>query len=471
MFYRMYLYKSRAFTGDSPIIAYETGFITEQSTTSDCESEFSDSLILCDFDAQGVLSEIRKTAESVGAEYSAEILYTPSENKPYICVTAPFESARCVKAVLIGIAVMHELTLFDKKSGKTVFHKDLFDDSYWKASDRAAELNTLIQMRLYKHVWRLRMLYNTKEYPHIRSYTVTFKKKSDMSLEEQTALFVGLLRDNLKEGEELLTGNERFAVESDVYRIEYCVEGYKKSANYICYADDGDCIRKELMKRMSTECAVRWIRDHGNIDVIRDRMNFDDLVWLYPNPAERFVASVRISKRLSELRGSLCVEYGKMPFSTAGITFRVNVDTSIFGRAARNYSYLNIEEDTASFILPVISEAIPYIYDRYYSVAYIMPDAMNNALEKLKEIKKQILSDTYNPSLAELYKQFDLYMLLDEESESYKEEAELMSKSPADFVYKHRHDIAALYDIFTDWAEIQSELCIEDEMSYVMIGL
>ena len=82
------------------------------------------------------------------------------------------------------------------------------------------------------------------------------------------------------------------------YEIVYCAEGYKKSADRIGYVEDGQG-RACLIRRMSCGLAVKHCRrlEKGPVRAIYGRMKEAEWVARYPNPADRFVASVNFEKK------------------------------------------------------------------------------------------------------------------------------------------------------------------------------
>jgi hypothetical protein len=124
---------------------------------------------------------------------------------------------------------------------------------------------------------------------------------------------------------------------------------------------------------------------------------------------------------------------------------------------------LRLEEETASFVLPIVEIFYPYIYQRYYLTENHIPrEMMGDILNKIDEIKALIVKDLYNDKLASIIEKFDLYALVrksDDDSQSYynAEDYEMMTNDRMKFVYENRYRIAKIYDVFSSWAQEQLE--------------
>jgi len=184
-----------------------------------------------------------------------------------------------------------------------------------------------------------------------------------------------------------------------------------------------------------------WMKDD-----INDRMRFREMEQKYPNPADRFVKSVNISKQLQ--KEVFSIDYSSVYFSGSYILFHI-VENK-YSNDKENISALKIETESASYILPFIEDIYPYIYKRYYSENHIPTEMWGEILVRLKSAKKMILTDTYNPELLPYIERFNLFVLSTDNKEDLK-----IRENPMQFLHKHRHKVAHLFDIFIKWSEAQ----------------
>lgn len=77
-------------------------------------------------------------------------------------------------------------------------------------------------------------------------------------------------------------------------------------------------------------------------------------------------------------------------------------------------------------------------------------------LDRLREAKKMILEDTFNPSLKPYIEKFNLFVLADHSDPKYWEKVN--KTNDAKFVFEHRYEVAYLYDVFIKWSEAQLEV-------------
>lgn len=134
-----------------------------------------------------------------------------------------------------------------------------------------------------------------------RSYVVTLKKIPGITLEQRAEAFARCVFKALYDDEQLVCTDKCFRVIGDSYELCFCLEGYAKHPNQIGYVTEEGVSAVEMMHRMATEIAFGWMRANGGDSEkkrIMERMNSDELRGAYPNPAERFIASVRISKEI-----------------------------------------------------------------------------------------------------------------------------------------------------------------------------
>ncbi|MCQ2354905.1 MAG: hypothetical protein MJ102_07400 [Clostridia bacterium] len=115
---------------------------------------------------------------------------------------------------------------------------------------------------------------------------------------------------------------------------------------------------------------------------------------------------------------------------------------------------MKIEEESASFILPFINDIYPDFYARYYlSSNHISSEMWCRILDRLREAKKMILEDSFNPILKPYIEKFNLFVLSNHPDTNYWDK--IKKTDDAQFVFEHRYEIANLYDVFIKWSEAQ----------------
>ena len=119
-------------------------------------------------------------------------------------------------------------------------------------------------------------------------------------------------------------------------------------------------------------------------------------------------------------------------------------------------SALNIEEEAASFLLPIVKDIYQDIYDRYYLTVNHMPSQMwMRIIERVKEIKKLILRNPFSEALKPYIERFDLAVFLDQDAPNYWENR--FKTDEMQLLYENRYKICELYDVFIRWSEAQIE--------------
>ncbi len=123
---------------------------------------------------------------------------------------------------------------------------------------------------------------------------LTLRKIVFVTLEERARDFYLLLRSCLEPEENLKCKDHCFRICGNNYIITYCLEGYKKRADRMGTPED-----IKLIRRMSCETAFYELFNLDNFDFseMQKIMNSEKAREEYPNPADRFVASVNIIKQ------------------------------------------------------------------------------------------------------------------------------------------------------------------------------
>lgn len=128
------------------------------------------------------------------------------------------------------------------------------------------------------------------------AYVVTLRKDMTKRFLNRCSEFYCCLKNQLQADEKLYTEADCFTIAGEDYTISFCLEGYKKRANQLGYYHQGVPQTKQI-KRMGCEEGIRWLkRNDIEIENVLERMNCSKMIEAYPNPADRFVASVNISK-------------------------------------------------------------------------------------------------------------------------------------------------------------------------------
>ena len=447
MRYRLYIYKSNAITGSAPAVKIVNRAVSDPSArewnvngAAHCMEHF---------DAEGIKNRIET---ELGDKCRVKVCFPPItyEQKEFLSISTSYDRITEVLPRVHLIATENRLALYDAETGRS-FCKSLFDDAFITLRIREKELKTCIERDL-KPVWRIRKIsdHNGK-LDKESSYCVTLKKDPDKPFLHRVTDLFNCLKNNLKEGEKLICSSGAFIVSGEYYSVTFVLEGYKKRANWICYYDNGRA-QQELTRRMGVEEAFKWMeccRDMEKLD-IQTRMNFTEMEDKFPNPADRFVNSVRIAKW--QRKQVFDIRYGGMGYHNSEILFHI-VPSGVW-QDEDEISVLKIEEDSASFILPIIHDVYPCLYERYYVLKTHLPAEMWKVIvSRVKEVREMILNDTYNPELEKYIDRFILYVLHDfDDPRACRWKKEYAPKA---FIYDHRFEIAYLYEIFIQWSETQ----------------
>lgn len=450
MRYRLFIYNSKAVTTSAPCIGEINRAISTQSC-EEWEATRADKHML-PFDAQEIKDKIKT---ELGTKCKVIIAFPPKDciQISYLVIVTSYERASEVIPALHKVAMENRLALYDSETDSTFF-KNWFDEAFIAIKIRKQELYKAIM----KEVAPIRRIRKLSDYRGERDksavYSVTLKKAPNVSFSDRVKTFYNCLKHNLREGEALLCRNRSFAVSGNRYEITFILEGYNKHADMIGYCDH-KVVKQDLIRRMSVEEAVRWMDRYASSEKhnVERRMLFREMIDRYPNPADRFVQSVRITKWLQ--KQVFGVRYdGIGPFGDE-IIFHVVPDPDETDKVVQ-FSVLKMQEDSASFILPFINDVYPYFYKRYFLEENHIPSEMwREIVERIKDAKKMIVNDTYNPALMKYVERFNLFVLSDTgDPRPYRTDD---ASALLDFVYEHRFYIACLYDIFIQWSETQLE--------------
>ena len=453
MLYRIYLYSSSAATGSAPAIGSVNSAV---STNSEREWRGNNAAhYMNSFDAAAVICQIKKELTDPATKKCKchpMVLFPPKEfdQKEYIFIATSYAKAAEVLPRVHAIAAENHLVMYDAETDRS-FYMDLVDHTYLALRKRQQELHQVILEEM-KPLWKVRRINHfSGERDKGAAYVVTIRKDPKVSFEERNKKFYQCLSQNVRGDEKLFCEDHCYLVSGQWYTITYVLEGYKKHPDRIGYVDKG-IPRVELLHRMGAEQAYRWMSECSETEKtdIQKRMQFQEMMNAYPNPAQRFVESVKITKWQG--KQVFDIRYSGFGYYGSEILFHVVEDD--FYQNAANISVLKIEEESASFILPFINDIYPDFYERYYlSRNHLSSEMWVRILDRLREAKKSILEDTFNPALKPYIECFNLFVLVDL---SGPNDWEKVKKSDdAQFVFEHRYEIAYLYDVFIKWSEAQ----------------
>ncbi len=358
MLYRLYIYKSTAVAASAPAIGICNRAVSLNSLRDWKDNNAARRML--GFDTRSVAAKIHAL---VGEKCRVYTKTPPSGcgDVEYLCIATSYACAPAVLPSVHCIAAEHDLVLYDAETGRTFF-RNLVNRTYITVKSRIADYMRTIRGEMGP-IWRIRKIGVSKtERDYDYAYIVTLRKAPDKSFSARCAAFYHCLNDQLRNDESLKTDNECFTIVGRWYSISFCLEGYKKHPNQMGYYAQG-LPKAKLIKRMGCEEGFRWLEQEGeNIDAVLDRMNFRELKRAYPNPADRFVASVNIQKW--ESRNVLDIRYCGIGFYGAEILF--HIVPSDFYQDANEISVLAVYEDNAEPILSVVNQFYPYFYERYY---------------------------------------------------------------------------------------------------------
>lgn len=447
MAYRVYIYSTSCTTASALGIEICNLAISTNSMLQWKDNEAANCMRV--FDIQSIIGKINS---SLGTDCEIQIRTPPISATPvkYLCVSTSYEKAASVLPVLHCITSANDLVLYDEET-KKVFFRELVNRTFITAKTRIEDFKRAILTEM-KPVWTIRKIQHlASERDHDYSFVVTLRKDASKSFQRCCVEFYRCLTSNLGQNEQLSTENECFTVIGEWYSIVFCLEGYKKHPNQMGYYVHNQPWAK-LIRRMGCDEAFCWLKRIPKIDkdTIFDRMNFREMVHAYPNPADRFIASVNISKW--ERKQPFNIHYQGIGPYGAEILFHIVPNEHY--KDEREISVLAIEEESATFLLPFIHDIYPYFYDRYYLEENHLPLQMwEKIVERIKMARQEILSNPCGQVLAPYIDHFDLSILI----ETDDERLELYRQNKKAILLAHRFDIAHLYDTFIRWSEIQIE--------------
>ena len=453
MRYRLCIYKTKAARTGSINAAISIGSI--RLWRDGCEA-------MEHFNSEQIKNQIEA---EIGEKCKVFVRYSPKEvkQKEYIYIVTSFDRIKEVLPRVHAIAMENLLVLYDLEANK-VYHDNLFDNAFITLKSREDKLKSKIRKQI-NNIWSFRKIYDYQDaQSKVPCYVITLKKTPGVPFLDRVMTFYTCLNESLDANEKLLCIGRTFCVEGEGYSISFILEGYKKHANVVGFIEDGQA-KQELIRRMSIEEIFRWLKgcDEREIDDIHMRMSFSEMEKEFPNLADRLAASIRITKW--QRKQIFDIRYSGHGYYGSEILFHLVTDG--FDEADK-FSVLKIEEESATFILPIINDIYPYIYERYYLTENHIPVEMwEEIIERIKEVRDQVIKGIFNTKLREYIKMFNLFVLGD------RNDPRLWSKDEEEniaFVYEHRFEIAHLYDIFIQWSDAQFHHHYCDERMFNIQG-
>ena len=455
MLYRLYLYGTDATTVSAPAIRIINR--TLASTSVEVWKFDNAAAHMKAFDIKAVIELIEKElTDPVTHTCKCKAIekYPPQHNAKvgFISVATSYDRAAEVLPRLHMIAAENDLVLYDAETHRSFF-RELVDRTNITMKIRQQEMHQIISNEM-KPLWKIRRIESSyEERDKACSYVVTIRKNPQVSFEERNKQFYQLLQENLRDDERLICKNQCYTICGEWYEISYVLEGYKKHPDKIGYVEKwyGEYRPQvSLLHRMGADTAFRWLQENAPEEKVRvqERMLASEMRKRYPNPGERFVESVKISKW--QKKQVFNIKYGKY-----GGEFSFHVVPNDTYHNRNNISCLEINGTGASIILGFIHDVYPDIYERYFECNHISSQAWERIVDRIREAKDMILHDTFNSALQPYLKRFDLYIF-----ENINEPdcwGNIYGMDEAQLVYAHRYQIADLLDAFIQWSEAQLE--------------
>ena len=265
------------------------------------------------------------------------------------------------------------------------------------------------------------------------------------------ARFDSILRETAeKRGEEVSSRDGCFTIVGDAFTLQFVLEGAGKRADRMGWVENGvthECLlrRQGVWDVLSKIEKMPW----GELEHVQSRL-FDRQYYKSQNgfdtPADRFVASYRMSRMLA--KHGLHIVYGDMPnLHSEYVFYAADIDFGANSTSSRIYFS---DEDQAMPILDVIHEVIPYCFNYYYDTLYVRKEEKALIVDKMKAIRCVVSRDPTDPALGEVGRSLLRTSFAMPESHN--------GETGKDCLVRRKKDIVALYDLFIWWME---EVCHE----------
>lgn len=450
MRYRLFLYKTDISSPTAPAI-FDINEAISKGTIDAWKDNIADGYLV-DFNTGAVVTQIKN--EFTNPLTKQSLCNAVSQFPPagllqiaFISVTTSFAVASRILPRLYAIAAENDLVLYDAETNKT-FYRELVDSGYIALRLRQQTLHRIIEKQMQPLCRIHRLEFDTASCKRNASYCVTLRKDTEISFTDRVQRFYDLLCRNLEYGESLILENRCFKINSELYSITYVLEGYKKHSDKIGFMCHGKPC-SDFMHRAGTVISYKWMNSCTKQEQndIFSRMSLFEMNKLYPNPADRFTASVNITKRQRKL--PFYIRFSGIDCYGSDVLFYLLPDTETDD--ANSISVLNMEEGAASFILPFVEDVYPEIYDYYYDTSHLSQKTWERLLSRLRWAKDILINDSFSPLLDPYIERFDLSIFDDYGKSAY------VRNNKRQFLYEKRYKVALLYDIFIKWSETQIE--------------
>lgn len=437
---------------------------------------------LLPFDAEGVRAELMAGAASLREEgklvpnpqgtdiHVREMIDLSRQNSESTCSASwldlyvSWRNAPQIVLLCLGIALRHGLFLVDWQRDGRLWHPGhIVRTGEVRCRERAAALCPVLQRRIEgcRHIRKIEVRFGARQnaYPGAAvGYVIVLARRKQISLpplEERVRAVCDILRSLLEPGEELCCRDGMFVVEARDYEISFTVEAYNKNPCLIGCMENGVPVVRG-MGRMNTMCAMRQARNMTAYRVLDSalwrRMGCYDMVERYPNPADRFAASVRLERKLRRINLELACD---VPDWNYGVVFQLRAIHSLEsdGNDVEAESCLYLGEEGFSFLLPFILRHAPDSFDYYSTVNPLSFKVWKKISADMRHMARLILHDTFCEEVTRLIPNFFLSIL--QENEDCPDPLE--KENPPAFLHRHRHRLYAFYQLVCDWIESRGE--------------
>lgn len=421
------------------------------------------------FDTKKIIQDIKKKTDN-SELLTIRHFHTPKSKTEYLKISMPLESAREIMPKLILLAAEYGPAILDITNNCKIIYKNIFDDSPIKFKKRKNELINAIQ-----HEQELKPLFMSRKIIisegdwNNTAYVLIFKKNEKVSFLNRTQAFHSFLKKIINDEEKLECRNHCFTVISlkNKYEISFSLEGYKKNADITGYVDEKGLAKTENPKRISIYKAFRELKKFNcdeRIDIM-SRLSLPEMIYKYPNPADRFAASLNIAKKIRRMPFDISLSGQR--FGGSYLTL-YKAKASIIDEAPEETSMLCIEESSFSYLLPIIKKECPQIIDTYYTETFISSFTWKKIIARIENTKKMLLSNNRCDEMLEIAKDFSLIKFDKNETEEHFFNSYLrLEDNGMDYFYKHRHKICEFYDFVLQWLKTQ----LDDEYFDIIISI
>ncbi len=263
-------------------------------------------------------------------------------------------------------------------------------------------------------------------------------------------------------GETVYCENGYFAVDNkqEGYLLRFVLEGCGKTPQWMAWMENGN-VKVEILHRMGIYRTRRVLSalGQGEEEYARSRLYFNELFTTrgeWRNPADRFVDSYKMSVWLK--KHNLDIIYGRHPNRCCGaFCFYVCDEPNLGWDSWRTCSRFLIPEMVAAPLLALIEDTIPYYYEYYYDRIHVRKEEAAHILERLKEVRQQIIDDPSAHSLGKIPERLlwsSFASPPNPDINQIKSEAKIREEH-GKVLFERRFEVVALLDFFARWLEDQ----------------